>query len=116
MLRGFEKDYEKYVTLYKKFKRMVDDSSTAMYKDCKPEHTKMATVLELLQMKENFKWSDRSVTVLLRFCNTFFQKETKCPGVTTKLNGSSVRWDWKLRKFMLVKMIVCCSVEMLIKI
>jgi hypothetical protein len=79
MLRGFEKDYEKDVALYKKFKRMVDDLTTPMYKDCKPEHTKMATVLELLQMKEKFKWSDRSVTVLLRFLQYFLPEGNQMP-------------------------------------
>jgi hypothetical protein len=46
---------------------MVTDSETPMYPNCNPQHTKLSTMLELLQMKEKFKWYDRSVTKLLTF-------------------------------------------------
>jgi hypothetical protein len=66
MLKKFEKDHISKKE-NKKLICMVTDSETAMYPNCKPHHTKLATVLEVLQMKENFKWSDHSVTKQLTF-------------------------------------------------
>ena len=86
MLEDFEEEYTDPRKL-DKYLGMKKDAEIPMYPNFKAKYTKLATVLELLQMKEKHMWSDRSVTALLTFYRTFFLKETICHKPRTKLSG-----------------------------
>jgi hypothetical protein len=58
---------------------MIEDSEKPMYHGCKPHHTKLATVLEVMQMKQMFGWSDKSVTKLLTFLQDLLPDENHMP-------------------------------------
>ena len=75
----------------KRFECLVQDSTTPLYPGCKEEHTKLHTVLTLLQMKASNGWSDKSFTELLRLLGdvlpdgnvlpltTYRAKQVVCP-------------------------------------
>ena len=58
---------------------MIEDSEKGMYPGCKPQYSKLATVLEILQMKEKAGWSDKSVTMLLTFLEDFLPEGNHMP-------------------------------------
>ena len=58
---------------------MIEDSEKPMYPGCQPHYKKLATVLELLQMKEKFGWSNKSVTTLLTFLHDFLPDGNHMP-------------------------------------
>jgi hypothetical protein len=50
-----------------------------MYHGCKSNYTKLVTVLELMQMKQMFGWSDKSVTKLLTFLQDLLPGKSHMP-------------------------------------
>ena len=65
--------------LYKKYLGMIEDSEKGMYPGCKLQYSKLATVLEILQMKEKAGWSDKSVTMSLTFLEDFLPEGNHMP-------------------------------------
>ena len=84
MLRDFEEDYKDDEKLYQKYLGMIDDSEKPMYPGCKPHYSKLTTVLELLQIKGKYGWSDKSVTALLTFLSDLLPEENHMPESTYK--------------------------------
>ena len=78
MLKEFKENCEDQ-KLYKKYARMIEDSEKEMYKGCKPHYTKLATMLEVMQMKQKFGWSDKSVTKLLPFLQDLVPEGNQMP-------------------------------------
>jgi hypothetical protein len=63
---------------------MIKDSEKPMYHRCKTHYTKIATVLELMLMKQMFGWSDKSVTNLLTFLQDLLPDENHMPDIFYK--------------------------------
>ena len=64
---------------YKKYLGMIEDSEKDMYPGCKPQYSKLGTVLEILQMKEKGGWSDKSVTMLFTFLEDLLPEGNHIP-------------------------------------
>ena len=64
---------------FQKFQRMVKDFKTPLFLGCEKEHTKLCTVLSLLQLKACNGWSDTSFTELLLFLKKLLSKENVLP-------------------------------------
>ena len=63
MLRDAEGNYSERE--FCKFERLMEDSGKPLFPGCKPEYTRLSTVLELLKLKASNGWSDKSFTALL---------------------------------------------------
>ena len=50
---------------FNKFMCLIEDSEEPLFPGCKLEYTKLSSVLELLKLKANDGWSDKSFTTLL---------------------------------------------------
>ena len=50
---------------FNRFMRLVEDREKPLFPGCKPEYTKLSSVLELLKLKASDGWSDKSFTALL---------------------------------------------------
>lgn len=81
MLRDGEGNYTNERE-FLKFQRMVEDFKTPLFPGCEKEHTKLRTVLSLLQLKASNGWSDKSFTELLLFLKKLLPKENVLPEST----------------------------------
>ena len=50
------------IRMFEKFQKMHEDRTTPLFSGCKEKHTKLHTMLTLLQMKASNGWSDKSFT------------------------------------------------------
>jgi hypothetical protein len=64
---------------FQKYERMREDSRTPLYPGCKEDHTKLHTVLTLLQLKASNGWSDKSFTELLDFLGDLLPEDNVLP-------------------------------------
>ena len=81
LLRDAKGDLAKDADL-QRFDRLIQDSTTPLYPGSKEEHTKLHTVLTLLQMKASNGWSDKSFTELLRFLSALLPNGNVLPSST----------------------------------
>ena len=65
-----------------RFDRLIQDSRTPLYPGCKEVHTKLHTVLTLLQLKASNGWSDKSFTELLRLLTDVLPDGNVLPSTT----------------------------------
>ena len=63
MLRDAEENYSERE--FGKFEGLREDSERPLFPSCKPEYTRLSTMVELLKLKASNGWSDKSFTVLL---------------------------------------------------
>src|SRR6266540_2709542 len=74
LLRDGDVDFTD-IRMFEKFQQMHEDRTTPLFSGCKEKHTKLHTVLTLLQMKASNGWSDKSFTELLGFLRELLPKD-----------------------------------------
>lgn len=65
-----------------KFERLMEDSGKPLFPGCKPEYTRLSTVLELLKLKASNGWSDKSFTALLGLLADILPEGNVLPSTT----------------------------------
>ncbi len=71
-----------YYERYYKFTRLVFDSETPLYVECKAKHTKLFVVLDLVKLKASNGWIDKSLIQLMDLLNALFFEENSLPKMT----------------------------------
>ena len=64
---------------FQKFQCMLEDFKTPLFPGCEKEHTKLCTMLSLLQLKVSNGWSDTSFTKLFLFFKKLLPKKNVLP-------------------------------------
>ena len=83
MLREAEEGCETEKEL-RDLKRMLEDYRILLYTDCKQDHKKSGTTLELLQWKASNGLSDKGFEELLKLIKTYSLRVTPCPKQRTR--------------------------------
>src|SRR5438105_137697 len=60
LLRDGEVDFTD-IRMFGKFQKLHEDRTTPLFSGCKEKHTKLHTMLTLLQMKTSNGWSERAL-------------------------------------------------------
>ena len=69
---------------YVQFRGLMEDSEKPLFPGCKPEYTRLSSVLELLKLKASNGWSDKSFTELLGLLADMLPEGNELPKTTYK--------------------------------
>nr|AAM74354.1 Hypothetical protein [Oryza sativa Japonica Group]ABB47200.1 transposon protein, putative, CACTA, En/Spm sub-class [Oryza sativa Japonica Group] len=67
---------------FEKFSKLVEDCQMPLYDGCKSKHSKLSCVLELMKLKANNGWSDKSFTELLEVLKDLLPEGNNLPQTT----------------------------------
>ena len=67
---------------FNKFMYLIEDSEKPLFPGCKPEYTKLSSVLELFKLKTSDGWSDKSFTALLELLSDILLDGNELPKST----------------------------------
>src|SRR5438105_12869534 len=104
--QGTDREYEQFVGL-------MSASEKPLFPGCKVKFTLLYGVLELLKLKASNRWSDKSFIDLLCLLGDIFRRGTSYLQTHIEQRRCSIPWDWKLKRYMHVRMTVSCTGESL---
>ena len=77
---------------------------TPLYPGCKGKYTKLFASLKLLQLKATHHMTARGFKALLDLLRDMLPEGNEIPKTTYEAKENICPWDWRLRRYMLVRM------------